>query len=173
MGEIEQRKEDGKNQIGDERAREVRQRKRGRQHQKGHEKGEEYEKQQKKKDRKIDERKNARNKIALTDFGMDSARKRKEGKTKENLDGRYKKWNEGERLGRTGLGGKRRMEEEKEFKHFGYRKMSGEERMMLKETKELSGSLSEKKLATERRIGRNGEREKSSGQKMISDDRRH
>ncbi|KAJ4444405.1 hypothetical protein ANN_06197 [Periplaneta americana] len=34
------------------------------------------------------------------------------GKTKENLDGRYKKWDEGERLGRTGLGGKRRMEEE-------------------------------------------------------------
>ncbi|KAJ4427529.1 hypothetical protein ANN_25177 [Periplaneta americana] len=33
-------------------------------------------------------------------------------KTKENLDGRQKKWNEGERLGRTGLGGKRRMEEE-------------------------------------------------------------
>ncbi|KAJ4427405.1 hypothetical protein ANN_25027 [Periplaneta americana] len=54
---------------------------------------------------------NARNKIAQTDLGMDSARKRKEGKTKENLDGRYKKWNEGERLGRTGLGGKRRMEE--------------------------------------------------------------
>ncbi|KAJ4427363.1 hypothetical protein ANN_24984 [Periplaneta americana] len=55
---------------------------------------------------------NARNKIAQTDFGMDSARKRKEGKAKENLDERYKKWNEGERLGRTGLGGKRRMEEE-------------------------------------------------------------
>ncbi|KAJ4438227.1 hypothetical protein ANN_14166 [Periplaneta americana] len=55
---------------------------------------------------------NARNKIAQADFGIDFARKRKEGKTKENLDGRYKKWNEGERLGRTGLGGKRRMEEE-------------------------------------------------------------
>ncbi|KAJ4434118.1 hypothetical protein ANN_16438 [Periplaneta americana] len=50
--------------------------------------------------------------VQKTDFGMDSARKRKEGKTKENLDERYKKWNEGERFGRTGLGGKRRMEEE-------------------------------------------------------------
>ncbi|KAJ4447975.1 hypothetical protein ANN_09985 [Periplaneta americana] len=60
----------------------------------------------------IEDIKNARNKIAQIDFGMHSARNRKEGKTKENLDGRYKKWNEGERLGRTGLGGKRRMEEE-------------------------------------------------------------
>ncbi|KAJ4430920.1 hypothetical protein ANN_19513 [Periplaneta americana] len=34
-------------------------------------------------------------------------------------------------------------------------------------------SLAEKKLPTEECTGRNGEREKSSGQKKISDDRRH
>ncbi|KAJ4433479.1 hypothetical protein ANN_15782 [Periplaneta americana] len=52
-----------------------------------------------------------------------------------------------------------------------------EERMMLivirKKIKELVGSLSEKKLPTERCNKRNGEREKSSGQKKISDDRRY
>ncbi|KAJ4442778.1 hypothetical protein ANN_04370 [Periplaneta americana] len=36
----------------------------------------------------------------------------KRGRPRKNLDGRYKKWIEGERLGRTRLGGKRRMEEE-------------------------------------------------------------
>ncbi|KAJ4443524.1 hypothetical protein ANN_05196 [Periplaneta americana] len=41
------------------------------------------------------------------------------------------------------------------------------------EEKELVGSLAEKKLPTEGCTGRNGEREKSSGQKKISDDRRH
>ncbi|KAJ4430020.1 hypothetical protein ANN_22228 [Periplaneta americana] len=41
------------------------------------------------------------------------------------------------------------------------------------EEKELIGSLAEKKLATEGCTGRNGEREKSSGEKKISDDRRH
>ncbi|KAJ4437845.1 hypothetical protein ANN_13783 [Periplaneta americana] len=41
------------------------------------------------------------------------------------------------------------------------------------EEKELVGSLAEKKLPTEGCTGRNGEREKSSGQKMMSDDRRH
>ncbi|KAJ4438795.1 hypothetical protein ANN_14747 [Periplaneta americana] len=39
--------------------------------------------------------------------------------------------------------------------------------------KELTGSLVEKKLPSEGYTGRNGEREKSSGQKKISDDRRH
>ncbi|KAJ4432521.1 hypothetical protein ANN_21143 [Periplaneta americana] len=52
-----------------------------------------------------------RNKIAQTDFGMNSARKRKEGKTKENLDERCRKWNEGRDL-KTGLGGKRKVEKE-------------------------------------------------------------
>ncbi|KAJ4450678.1 hypothetical protein ANN_02107 [Periplaneta americana] len=42
-----------------------------------------------------------------------------------------------------------------------------------REKKELVGSLVEKKLASEGCIGRNSEREKSSGQKKISDDRRH
>ncbi|KAJ4428284.1 hypothetical protein ANN_24302 [Periplaneta americana] len=42
-----------------------------------------------------------------------------------------------------------------------------------KEEKELVGSLIEKKLPSEGRTGRNDEREKSSGQKKISDDRRH
>ncbi|KAJ4434574.1 hypothetical protein ANN_23136 [Periplaneta americana] len=37
----------------------------------------------------------------------------------------------------------------------------------------LAGSLAEKKLSIEGCTGRNGEREKSSGQKKISDDRRH
>ncbi|KAJ4439153.1 hypothetical protein ANN_15110 [Periplaneta americana] len=41
------------------------------------------------------------------------------------------------------------------------------------EEKELVGSLAEKKLPTEGCTGRNGEREKSSGQKKISDDRRY
>ncbi|KAJ4445332.1 hypothetical protein ANN_07137 [Periplaneta americana] len=41
------------------------------------------------------------------------------------------------------------------------------------EKKELVGSLAEKKLAAEGCTGRNGEREKSSGQKKISGDRRH
>ncbi|KAJ4446397.1 hypothetical protein ANN_13093 [Periplaneta americana] len=41
------------------------------------------------------------------------------------------------------------------------------------EEKELAGSLVEKKLPTEGCTGRNDEREKSSGQKKISDDRRH
>ncbi|KAJ4447069.1 hypothetical protein ANN_09058 [Periplaneta americana] len=41
------------------------------------------------------------------------------------------------------------------------------------EENELVGSLAEKKLPTEGCAGRNGEREKSSGQKKISDDRRH
>ncbi|KAJ4434164.1 hypothetical protein ANN_16486 [Periplaneta americana] len=43
------------------------------------------------------------------------------------------------------------------------------------EKKELAGSLAEKKLGlpTEGCTGRNGEREKSSGQKKISDDRRY
>ncbi|KAJ4444089.1 hypothetical protein ANN_05878 [Periplaneta americana] len=41
------------------------------------------------------------------------------------------------------------------------------------EEKELAGSLAEKKLPTEGCTGRNGEREKSSWQKKISDDRRH
>ncbi|KAJ4445320.1 hypothetical protein ANN_07125 [Periplaneta americana] len=52
----------------------------------------------------------------------------------------------------------------------------GEERMMLKlirKRKRLVGSLAEKKLPTEGCTGRNGEREKSSEQKKISDDRRH
>ncbi|KAJ4447467.1 hypothetical protein ANN_09474 [Periplaneta americana] len=39
--------------------------------------------------------------------------------------------------------------------------------------KELAGSLVVKKLSTERSTGSNGEREKSSGQKKISDGRRH
>ncbi|KAJ4441603.1 hypothetical protein ANN_11459 [Periplaneta americana] len=39
--------------------------------------------------------------------------------------------------------------------------------------KELAGSLVEKELPTEGSTGRNGEREKNSGQKKISDDRRH
>ncbi|KAJ4427916.1 hypothetical protein ANN_23926 [Periplaneta americana] len=38
--------------------------------------------------------------------------------------------------------------------------------------KNLFGSLAEKKLPTEECTGMNGEREKSSGQKKISDDRR-
>ncbi|KAJ4435401.1 hypothetical protein ANN_18016 [Periplaneta americana] len=42
-----------------------------------------------------------------------------------------------------------------------------------KEKRELAGSLTEKKLLTEGCTGRNGEREKSSGQKKTSDDRRH
>ncbi|KAJ4449405.1 hypothetical protein ANN_00804 [Periplaneta americana] len=42
-----------------------------------------------------------------------------------------------------------------------------------KEKKELAGSLAEKKLTTKGCTGRNGEREKSSGKKKISDDRRH
>ncbi|KAJ4452080.1 hypothetical protein ANN_03596 [Periplaneta americana] len=42
-----------------------------------------------------------------------------------------------------------------------------------KEEKKLVGSLVEKKLPSEGCTGRNGEREKSSGQKKISDDRRH
>ncbi|KAJ4444156.1 hypothetical protein ANN_05945 [Periplaneta americana] len=42
-----------------------------------------------------------------------------------------------------------------------------------KEKKELVGSLVEKKLPAEGCTGRNGEREKSSGQKKVSDDRRH
>ncbi|KAJ4440190.1 hypothetical protein ANN_08328 [Periplaneta americana] len=41
------------------------------------------------------------------------------------------------------------------------------------EEKELAGSLGEKKLPSEGCTGRNGEREKSSEQKKISDDRRH
>ncbi|KAJ4446126.1 hypothetical protein ANN_12818 [Periplaneta americana] len=41
------------------------------------------------------------------------------------------------------------------------------------EEKELVGSPAEKKLPTEGCTGRNSEREKSSGQKKISDDRRH
>ncbi|KAJ4437084.1 hypothetical protein ANN_17219 [Periplaneta americana] len=41
------------------------------------------------------------------------------------------------------------------------------------EEKELFGSLAEKKLPTEGCNGRNGKREKNSGQKKISDDRRH
>ncbi|KAJ4429383.1 hypothetical protein ANN_21540 [Periplaneta americana] len=40
------------------------------------------------------------------------------------------------------------------------------------ERKELAGSLAEKKLPTEGCTGGNGEREKSLGQKKISDDRR-
>ncbi|KAJ4439935.1 hypothetical protein ANN_08066 [Periplaneta americana] len=52
-----------------------------------------------------------------------------------------------------------------------------EERMMLnlfrKKKNNLFGSLAKKKLPTEGCIGRNGKREKSSGQKNISDDRRH
>ncbi|KAJ4440191.1 hypothetical protein ANN_08329 [Periplaneta americana] len=40
-------------------------------------------------------------------------------------------------------------------------------------TLELAGSLLEKELPSEGRTGRNGEREKSSGQKKMSDDRRH
>ncbi|KAJ4450705.1 hypothetical protein ANN_02134 [Periplaneta americana] len=42
-----------------------------------------------------------------------------------------------------------------------------------KEEKELAGSLVEKKLSSEGCTGRNGEREKISRQKEISDDRRH
>ncbi|KAJ4448155.1 hypothetical protein ANN_10168 [Periplaneta americana] len=42
-----------------------------------------------------------------------------------------------------------------------------------KEKKELVGSLAEKKLSTGGCTGRNSEREKSSGQKKISDDKRH
>ncbi|KAJ4431086.1 hypothetical protein ANN_19681 [Periplaneta americana] len=42
-----------------------------------------------------------------------------------------------------------------------------------KEKKKLVGSLAEKKLPTERCSGKNGEREKISRQKKISDDRRH
>ncbi|KAJ4436423.1 hypothetical protein ANN_19056 [Periplaneta americana] len=38
---------------------------------------------------------------------------------------------------------------------------------------ELIGSLAEKKLPTEGCTGRNGEWEKSSGQKKTADDRRH
>ncbi|KAJ4432423.1 hypothetical protein ANN_21042 [Periplaneta americana] len=41
------------------------------------------------------------------------------------------------------------------------------------EEKELVRSLAEKKLPTEGCTGRNGEQKKSSGQKKISDDRRH
>ncbi|KAJ4431344.1 hypothetical protein ANN_19941 [Periplaneta americana] len=41
------------------------------------------------------------------------------------------------------------------------------------EEKKLFGSLTEKKLPTEGCTGRNGEREKSSRQKKISDHRRH
>ncbi|KAJ4430995.1 hypothetical protein ANN_19588 [Periplaneta americana] len=41
------------------------------------------------------------------------------------------------------------------------------------EKKELVGSLAVKKLPTEGCTGRNGEREESSGQKKISDDRQH
>ncbi|KAJ4427912.1 hypothetical protein ANN_23921 [Periplaneta americana] len=41
------------------------------------------------------------------------------------------------------------------------------------EDKELGGSLAEKKLPFEGCNGRNGEREKSSGQKKISDDKRY
>ncbi|KAJ4445905.1 hypothetical protein ANN_12591 [Periplaneta americana] len=41
-----------------------------------------------------------------------------------------------------------------------------------KDEKELVASLAEKKLPTEGCTGRNGEREKSSGQKKVSDDRR-
>ncbi|KAJ4444274.1 hypothetical protein ANN_06066 [Periplaneta americana] len=41
------------------------------------------------------------------------------------------------------------------------------------EEKELVGSLAEKKLPTEGCTGRNGEREKNSGWKKISDDRQH
>ncbi|KAJ4444175.1 hypothetical protein ANN_05965 [Periplaneta americana] len=41
------------------------------------------------------------------------------------------------------------------------------------EKKELVETLAEKKLSTERYTGRNDEREKNSGQKEISDDRRH
>ncbi|KAJ4439942.1 hypothetical protein ANN_08073 [Periplaneta americana] len=41
------------------------------------------------------------------------------------------------------------------------------------EKKELVGSLAEKKLRTEGCTGSNGEREKSSGQKKISDDGQH
>ncbi|KAJ4435914.1 hypothetical protein ANN_18534 [Periplaneta americana] len=51
----------------------------------------------------------------------------------------------------------------------------GEERMMLKlirkRRKKLVGSLAEKKLPTEGCTGKNGERENSTGQKKISDDR--
>ncbi|KAJ4447580.1 hypothetical protein ANN_09587 [Periplaneta americana] len=42
-----------------------------------------------------------------------------------------------------------------------------------KEKKELVGSLVEKKVFTDGCTGRNGEREESSGQKKISDDRQH
>ncbi|KAJ4434425.1 hypothetical protein ANN_22987 [Periplaneta americana] len=41
------------------------------------------------------------------------------------------------------------------------------------EEKKLAGSLTEKKLPSKGCNGRNDEREKSSGQKKISDDRRH
>ncbi|KAJ4442472.1 hypothetical protein ANN_04058 [Periplaneta americana] len=44
--------------------------------------------------------------------------------------------------------------------------------MRWKEEKKLAGSLVEKKLSSEGCTGRNGEREKSTGQKKISDDRR-
>ncbi|KAJ4444695.1 hypothetical protein ANN_06492 [Periplaneta americana] len=43
----------------------------------------------------------------------------------------------------------------------------------MKDENELVGSLAEKKLPTEGCTGRNGEREESSGQKKISDDRQH
>ncbi|KAJ4429547.1 hypothetical protein ANN_21716 [Periplaneta americana] len=42
-------------------------------------------------------------------------------------------------------------------------------RIKKKEKKELVGSLAEKKLPTEESTGRNGEREKSSGQKILND----
>ncbi|KAJ4428595.1 hypothetical protein ANN_24639 [Periplaneta americana] len=41
------------------------------------------------------------------------------------------------------------------------------------EKKELAGSLTEKNLPTEECTGKNGEREKNSGQKKTEDDRRH
>ncbi|KAJ4430039.1 hypothetical protein ANN_22247 [Periplaneta americana] len=53
----------------------------------------------------------------------------------------------------------------------------GEERMMLKlirkKKKEIGWSLAEEKLPTEGCTGRNGEREESSRQKKISDERRY
>ncbi|KAJ4444599.1 hypothetical protein ANN_06395 [Periplaneta americana] len=52
-------------------------------------------------------------------------------------------------------------------------KMDDHPTRMEEKEKELAESLVEKKLASEGYTGRNGEQEKSSGQKMIPDDRRH
>ncbi|KAJ4449874.1 hypothetical protein ANN_01280 [Periplaneta americana] len=56
---------------------------------------------------------------------------------------------------------------------FGTPRNDAEKETDEKEEKKLAGSLVGEKLASEGCTGRNGEREKSSGQKKISDDIRH